>query len=110
IFTSCSNSSKTQPNKNIQTQQLDSLFNFSHSNGMFNGAVLVTKNDSVIYKKSFGFANEKTKEKITPESVFYIASVSKQFTAMAIMILQEQDKLSYDDRVKDFFPNYPAYL
>ena len=90
IFTFCSSISKTQTDKmNIQTQLLDSLFNFSHSNGMFNGAVLVTKNDSVIYKKSFGFANEETKEKITPESVIYIASLSKQFTAMVILKLQE---------------------
>jgi len=111
IVTLCLNNSKAQSQKkNIQSRQLDSLFNFSHSNGMFNGAVLVTKNDSVIYKKSFGFANEKTKEKITPESVFYIASVSKQFTAMGIMILQEQGKLSYDQKIKDFFPNYPIYL
>lgn len=111
IFTSCSSISKTQTDKkNIQTQLLDSLFNFSHSNGMFNGAVLVAKHDSVIYKKSFGFANEETKEKITPESVIYIASVSKQFTAMGIMMLQEQGKLSYDDKIKDFFPNYPEYL
>lgn len=111
ILTSCSSISKTQTDKkNIQTQLLDSLFNFSHSNGMFNGAVLVAKHDSVIYKKSFGFANEETKEKITPESVFYIASVSKQFTAMGIMILQEQGKLSYEDKIKDFFPNYSEYL
>lgn len=111
IFSSCLNSSKTQSDKkNIQTEQLDSLFNFSHSNGMFNGAVLVTKDDSIIYKKSFGFANEKTKEKITPESVFYIASVSKQFTAMGIMMLQERGKLSYDNKIKDVFPDYPAHL
>ncbi len=111
IFTSCSNRSKTElGKKSIQPQQLDSLFNFSHSNGMFNGAVLVTKNDSVIYKESFGYANEETKEKITPESVFYIASVSKQFTAMGIMMLQEKNKLSFDDKIKDFFPDYPDYL
>lgn len=111
IFTSCSNGSKTQSNKiSIKTQQLDSLFNFSYSNGMFNGAVFVAKNDSIIYKKSFGYGNEETKEKITAESVFYIASVSKQFTAMGIMILKEQGKLSFDDKIKDFFPDYPEYL
>lgn len=111
IFTSCSNNSKTQPNKtSVKNQKLDSLFNFSHSNGMFNGTVLVAKNDSIIYKKSFGYANEETKEKITPESVFYIASVSKQFTAMGIMILKEKGKLSFDNKIKDFFPDYPEYL
>lgn len=111
ILNSCSNNSKNQPNRiTIKTQQLDSLFNFSYSNGMFNGAVLVAKNDSIIYKESFGYGNEQTKEKITAESVFYIASVSKQFTAMGIMILKEQGKLSFDDKISDFFPNYPEYL
>ncbi len=106
------NSSKIQPDKRVFKidKQLDSLFNFSHSNGMFNGAILVAKNDSILYKKSFGYANEETKEKITPESVFYIASISKQFTAMGIMMLQEQGKLSFDDKIKDLFPDYPGYL
>lgn len=111
FFTSCSNIRQSQVNnKSIEAQQLDSLFNFAHLNGMFNGAVLVTKNNSLIYKKSFGYANEETKQKITPESVFYIASVSKQFSAMGIMMLQEQGKISYDDKIKEFFPNYPEYL
>ncbi|BDD03971.1 serine hydrolase [Aureibacter tunicatorum] len=111
IFASCSSGSKKQLDKiTIQSQQLDSLFNFCYSNGMYNGAVIVTKNDSVIYKNSFGYANEENKEKITPESVFYIASVSKQFTSMGIMILSEQGKLSFDDKIEDIFPNYPAYL
>lgn len=111
VFTSCVNNSNNQlDKKNVQTQQLDSLFNFSHSNGMFNGVVLVAKKDVVIYKKSFGYANEEMYEKITPESVFYIASVSKQFTAMGIMILKEKGKITYDDKIKSFFPNYPEYL
>lgn len=111
IFNSCSNSSKAEPDeKSTQAEQLDSLFKFCHSNGMFNGAVLVTKNDALLYKKSFGYANEETKEKITPESVFYIASVSKQFTAMGIMMLQEKNKLTFDDKVEDFFPDYPDHL
>ena len=77
---------------------------------MFNRVILVTKNDTLIYKNSFGYANKETNEKITPESVFYIASVSKQFTAMGIMMLQEKGKLSYDDKIKDYFPDFPDYL
>lgn len=111
FFTSCAKDSNSQLEKtNVQAQQLDSLFNFSHANGMFNGAVMVAKNDTLIYKKAFGYANIETKVEISPESIFYIASVSKQVTAMGIMMLQEQGKLSFDDKIKDFFPNYPAYL
>lgn len=111
FFSSCSeNSNKPLEKKELQAQQLDSLFNFSHANGMFNGAIMVSKNDSLIYKKAFGYANKETKVEISTESIFYIASVSKQVTAMGIMMLKEQSKLSFDDEIKDLFPNYPAYL
>ncbi|WP_158093850.1 serine hydrolase domain-containing protein [Algoriphagus ratkowskyi] len=111
FFTSCSENLIAQEEKRtVQAQHLDSLFNFSHSNGMFNGAVMVAKNDTLIYKKAFGYANKETKVEISTESIFYIASVSKQVTAMGIMMLQEQGKLSFDDKIKVFFPNYPAYL
>lgn len=111
FFTSCSkNLNKKLEKRNLQAQHLDSLFNFSHSNGMFNGAVMVAKNDSIIYKRAFGYADEETKIEISSKSVFYIASVSKQVTAMGIMMLKEQGKLSFDDQLKHFFPNYPAYL
>jgi len=111
FLASCTNNSKDHHEiSRIQTQQLDSLLNFSYRNGMFNGAILVTKNDSIVYKKSFGYSNNESKEKITSESVFYIASVSKQFTAMGIMLLKERGELSYENKVKDIFPNYPNYL
>ena len=92
--------------KEKQIQQLDSLFNYSYSNSLFNGAVLVTKNDTVIYKESFGLENKQTKKAINENSIFYLASVSKQFTAMAIMILEEKGKLSFESTVEDFFPEF----
>ena len=76
---------------------------------MFNGTVLVSKGDEVIYRKAFGFADLETNKELVPESSFYLASVSKQFTTMAVMILKEQGKLSYDDKLSQYFPDFPSY-
>lgn len=87
--------------------QVDSIFNILHKRRGFNGTVLVTKYDQVVYKGAFGYGDFICKEPLTPNTVFQLASVSKQFTAMAIMMLQEQGKLSYEDTVQQFIPDFP---
>jgi len=84
--------------------KIDSLLNFYHEQGIFNGTVLVAEAGKVIYQKGFGYANIDTKETLEPKSVFRLASVSKQFTAMCIMMLEEQGKLSYDDSLQRHIP------
>ncbi len=88
---------------------IDSLMNYTYENGLFNGTVLVSQNNEVIYRNSFGYADFDKKELLAPESSFYLASVSKQFTTMAVMILKERGKLSYDDKLSDYFPDFPDY-
>lgn len=70
----------------------------------FNGAVLLIKNDSVLLKNTYGFTNALRKEKLTNNSSFRLASVSKQFTAVGIMILKDQGKLSFNDTITKFLP------
>jgi CubicO group peptidase (beta-lactamase class C family) len=89
--------------------ELDKLMTQAHINGVFNGSVLVAENGKVIYRKAFGYANKETKQLLKPEFCFDLASVSKQFTAMGIMILKERNKLSYDDKITKYFPEFPAY-
>lgn len=89
--------------------ELDKLMNQAHTNGVFNGSILVAENGKVIYRKAFGYANKETKQLLKPEFCFDLASVSKQFTAMGIMILEERNKLSYDDKIIKYFPEFPAY-
>jgi N-acyl-D-amino-acid deacylase len=60
----------------------------------------------VLYKKAFGIANPQTLEPLTTNSAFNLASVSKQFYTMMIMILKEQGKLNYDDRVQKYLPSF----
>ncbi len=90
-----------------RTNIVDSFFTSINKNHGFNGAVLVTDSSKIIYKKTFGYADFSTKEPLTELSIFQLASVSKQFTAVAIMMLYERGLLSYNDEVTDFFPDFP---
>jgi CubicO group peptidase (beta-lactamase class C family) len=84
--------------------KIDSLTKFYHEQGVFSGTVLVAEAGKVIYQEGFGYANVETKERLEPKSVFRLASLSKQFTAMCIMILEEQGKLNYDDNLQKYIP------
>lgn len=72
-------------------------------------SVLVMVHDSIIFKRSYGLASVKENIPVTSTTNFRLASVTKQFTAMAVMMLQEQGKLSYDDKILKFFPDFPLY-
>ena len=87
--------------------KLDSLFKIWCKTNRFNGNVLIAQHGKIIYKKCFGYANFETKEPLQYNSAFQLASVSKQFTATAIMILKEKGKLNYIDFVCSFFPDFP---
>lgn len=78
----------------------------AETNG-FSGNVLVTRNDSVLIKKSYGLANRKKKIPNTLETKFWIGSLTKQFTAASILILEQQGKLSTDDKLSKYFPQFP---
>jgi len=84
--------------------KIDSLTRFYHEQGVFSGTVLVAEAGRVIYQDGFGYANVDSKERLEPKSVFRLASISKQFTAMCIMILEEQGKLDYDDDLQEYLP------
>jgi CubicO group peptidase (beta-lactamase class C family) len=92
-----------------KSQKLDSLFQKLSSDKEFNGNVLIAEKGKVIYKNSFGLANEISKEKLNANSIFELASVSKQFTAFAIVILKEKGKLNYDDKIGAFLPQLSFY-
>lgn len=70
---------------------------------------MIIRDGRVEYRRSFGFADLAARTSITPDTQFLLASVTKQFTAMAIMILAERHKLQYDDTLAKFCPEFPAY-
>jgi CubicO group peptidase (beta-lactamase class C family) len=90
-------------------QRIDSLFNSFRVNGQFNGNVLITEKGKPIYQKSFGLANEESKEKLSKNSVSELTSCAKQFTALAIVQLKEQGKLNYDDAIDKHLPELKEY-
>lgn len=94
-------------NAESKIKRLDSLFSHYHNLGGFNGNVLIAQSGVVFYKKSFGFANFKTKDSLTEDSQFQLASISKQFTATAILILIERGLINYEDSIQKFFPDFP---
>lgn len=86
---------------------IDSVMNSVVDTARFNGNILVARNHKVIYQKSFGPSNYYTREMLNDSSMFDLASVSKAFTAMSIMMLKEQGKLNYDDDVRKYLPELP---
>lgn len=73
----------------------------------FTGAVLVAKKGKVVYQKAFGAANREWNIPNTVDTRFPIASLTKQFTAAAILQLAEQGKLRIEDKLSKYFPDYP---
>jgi len=88
-------------------QKLDSLLMRINKRNDFNGAILVAKNEKILYSSHVGFADFKKKALLHEESVFQLASVSKQFTAAAIMLLKERNKIRLTDTVNAYFPDFP---
>ncbi len=88
---------------------LDTLFSRLYGQKNFNGNVLIAERGTPIFEKSYGRADEQSHRMLDPESVFELASLSKQFTAMAIVLLQKQGKLSYDDPMARYLPELASY-
>jgi len=97
--------SKTETEK--VSHKLDSLLQRINKRHDFHGSLLVAKNGKIVYNNQIGYANFNNKEPLNEESVFQLASVSKQFTAAAIMLLYERNQIKLTDTVNKYFPNFP---
>tara|TARA_B100001248_G_scaffold257514_1_gene240191 strand:- start:73 stop:1224 length:1152 start_codon:yes stop_codon:yes gene_type:complete len=87
--------------------KIESFFQKKFKQRQFNGNILFAENDQIITNKSYGFANFQEKEKLTQNHSFQLASVSKPFTAIAILQLIENGILTLNDTVEKFLPNFP---
>ena len=72
-------------------------------------ALGVIKDGKLVYKRGYGSANLDYNAPLSPESVFYIASTSKQFTAASILLLVQRGAISLDDDIRKYFPELPKY-
>lgn len=94
-------------NADQKKNKIDSMLQLRYHADNFNGSVLVIDNGDILYKKSFGFANYQTKELLNDSTSYCLASLSKGFTAIAVMMLQEQGKLNLSDNINKFLPDLP---
>ncbi len=89
--------------------RIDSAMKVAHSNGVFNGNVLIVKNGRILYQQSFGFADNRKNRALTQDMKFDIGSVSKEFNGAGIMILKEKGLLKMESPLADFFPEFGAW-
>lgn len=89
-------------------RKIDQLF-AAYSGERPGAAVLVIKNGAPVFKKTYGLAQLENKTPVAAQTNFRLASVSKQFTAMSIMLLAERGKLTHETSVQEIFPDFPAY-
>jgi CubicO group peptidase (beta-lactamase class C family) len=88
-------------------QRIGAFMEDLHRTRGFNGNVLVAKHGKVIYEKAIGWADYLHRIPLNIDSKFELASITKTMTGTAILMLMEQGKLSLDDDVKKFFPDFP---
>lgn len=86
-------------------QAIDRHITQAYDRGYFNGCMLLAHKDQIIYETALGFADMKTQRKLNIDSIFELASVTKQFTATAILILRDRGLLSLQDGLEKYFPD-----
>ena len=108
IFISCM--SLTLPTAFGQNEaEMDALLKEIYPDKNSGASALVMKKGKVVYRKAFGMANIEVGVEMTPEHIFRIGSITKQFTAVAILQLMEAGKLSLQDDITKFLPDYPTH-
>lgn len=100
----------TQKNElKLLTAEFDRLLSEQFKPGEPGCAAIVARKGQIIYNKAFGMANLELDVPMKPDMVFRIGSITKQFTAVAVLQLMEQGKLKLDDEITKFIPDYPTH-
>jgi len=93
----------------VATERIDQIFAELSSDSGPGAAVLIIKNGEPVFERGYGISDLRSRHKIDAHTNFRLASCTKQFTAMAAMLLVHDGKLHYEDRLTDIFPDFPAY-
>ncbi|MEE9430212.1 MAG: serine hydrolase domain-containing protein [Melioribacteraceae bacterium] len=96
-------------NQNSIENNIDKIFQEFKPNHTPGVSVAVLKDGNIVYQKGFGLANIETKVLIEPKTNFRLASITKQFTALSILLLEQDRKLSLSDTLTNFFSDFPKY-
>src|ERR1700679_3882125 len=92
-----------------RAKDIDAVFSNWNKPDSPGAAVAVIEHGKIIYEKGYGLANLEYSIPIVPQTIFHVASLSKQFTAMSIVLLERDGKLSIDDEVHKYLPELPRY-
>lgn len=90
-----------------KSELLDSLFRSMSNRGQFYGNVLIAEHDEVLFSKSYGFSDRDKELLLNEETLFNVGSVSKAFTAIAILQLAEKEKLQLSDKISKYLQEFP---
>ena len=87
---------------------IDKVFSNLRKKVGFNGTVLYAEQGRIVYKKAWGYRNlRKRSENLQSDDIFQLSSVSKMFTAEAVMILKNEGKIDYDVDIREYIPEFP---
>ena len=103
IFLACSSLVYGQ----TKEDKLQQLFESYYKANKFNGSVLISREGKLLLNKGYGFKNFRDSLPNDPNTIFQLGSITKQFTAAAILKLQEDQKLDLQDKISKYFPGYP---
>jgi CubicO group peptidase (beta-lactamase class C family) len=95
--------------QNEPSKRIDEISQFWNKPATPGASVAVVQDGKLVFQKGYGIANLEYDVPVTADTVFHVASVSKQFTAMAIVLLEQDKKLSIDDDVHKYLPELPDY-
>jgi CubicO group peptidase (beta-lactamase class C family) len=87
--------------------RLDSLFSARFNKSQFNGNVLIAQKGTIIYQRSFGYADRDKDVLVNKASRFHLASTSKLFTAVAVLQLKEKGRIKLNDPIIKYVPDFP---
>ena len=88
-------------------EKLEQLFEFYNQQNLFNGSVFISEKGETLLNKGYGLSNVDLKKENNANSIFQIYSITKTFTATVILKLVEEKKLSLQDKLSKFYPDYP---
>ena len=107
ISVSCERQPEKRSTKAEDSEKIHQFILQVHDSGYFDGTVLVADSNGVLYRGAYGLADRVKKIPLKTESLFYLASVSKQFTATAILMLIQEGKIQLDDKIIQYLTELP---
>jgi CubicO group peptidase (beta-lactamase class C family) len=100
---------RVEPAGNSPEKKIDQLLSAQFLSGGTGASIAVAKGKNVLFSKGYGMANPEYDIQNTPQTIFHIASISKQFTAFSVSMLADQGKISLDDDIRKYIPELPDF-